>query len=213
MADWFKARFLAKRNENEANYFQKLTDVIQSAIDDGDYANLDIGSLQYFPDRTLASTVEDDYNVRDGEVEFSIVIPYGIDLEAIRDFKSDFGIDTLYCLFAHEREEQQDWETNDEEHKSVGLIKFKNVYDEDGDCCDSEMTFDYPAEDDAAKLAQYWRLAWNGEWTHEGSMMEFFTQNGEESAAAADEAISVKDPESDESRYMTLREFIAKTGI
>ena len=150
MADYFKARFLAKRNENEAEGFQALVDTIQAAIDNGDYANLDIGSLQYFPDRTLASTVEEDYDVRDGEVEFSLVIPYGINLEALGDFMSDFGIDTLYCLFAHEREEQQDWETNDEEHKSVGLIKFKNEYDEDGDCCDIDKTFDYPSEDDAA---------------------------------------------------------------
>ena len=133
MADYFKARFLAKRNENEVEGFQGLVDTIQAAIDDGDYENLDIESLQYFPDRTLASTVDEDYDVRDGEVEFSLVIPYGINLEAIGDFMSDFGIDTLYCLFAHEREAQQDWETNDEEHKSVGLIKFKNEYDEDGD--------------------------------------------------------------------------------
>lgn len=209
MADYFKARFLAKRNENEAEGFQALVDTIQAAIDNGDYANLDIGSLQYFPDRTLASTVEEDYDVRDGEVEFSLVIPYGINLEALGDFMSDFGIDTLYCLFAHEREEQQDWETNDEEHKSVGLIKFKNEYDEDGDCCDIDKTFDYPSEDDAVKLAQYWRLAWNGEWTHEGSMEEFFTQNGEESTAAADKAITDETTDA----YITLREFIARAGI
>ena len=209
MADYFKARFLAKRNENEAESFQSLVDTIQAAIDDGDYENLDIESLQYFPDRTLASTVEDDYDVRDGEVEFSLVIPYGINLEALGDFMSDFGIDTLYCLFAHEREAQQDWETNDEEHKSVGLIKFKNEYDEDGDCCDINKTFDYPSEDDAAKLAQYWRLAWNGEWTHEGSMEEFFMQNGEEAAAAADKAITDESTDA----YITLREFIARAGI
>ena len=209
MADYFKARFLAKRNENEAECFQSLVDTIQAAIDDGDYGDLDIESLQYFPDRTLASTVDEDYDVRDGEVEFSLVIPDGINLEAIGDFMSDFGIDTLYCLFAHEREAQQDWETNDEEHKSVGLIKFKNEYDEDGDCCDIDKTFDYPSEDDAAKLAQYWRLAWNGEWTHEGSMEEFFTQNGEEPAAAADKAITDETTDA----YITLPEFIARAGI
>lgn len=209
MADYFKARFLAKRNQNAAESFQCLVDTIQASIDAGDFENLDIGSLQYFPDRTLASTVEEDYDVRDGEVEFSLVIPYGIDIEAIGDFMSDFGIDTLYVLFAHEKEEQLDWETNDEEHKSVGLIKFKNVYDEDGDLCDIEKMFDYPGEDNAEQLAQYWRLAWNGEWTHEGRMEEFFTQNGEESAAAADKAITDESTDA----YITLREFIARAGV
>lgn len=133
MADWFKARFLARRNDREADSFKELVDAIQPAIDDGDYeGSLDIGALQHFPGRTLASSIDEDYAVRDGEVEFSLVIPYGIDFEAIGDFMGDFGVDELYCLFAHEREEQQDWETNDEEHKSIGLVKFKNVYDADG---------------------------------------------------------------------------------
>lgn len=209
MADYFKARFLAKRNPNAAESFQNLVETIRAAIDRGDYENLDIGSLQYFSDRTLASTVEEDYDVRDGEVEFSLVIPYGIDMEAIGDFMSDFGVETLYVLFAHEKEEQLDWETKDESHKSVGLIKFKNVYDEDGDLFDIEKTFDYPSADDAEKVAQYWRLAWNGEWTHEGSMEEFFTQSGEASAAAADKAIT--DDTTD--AYLTLHEFIARAGL
>lgn len=209
MADYFKARFLAKRNQNAAESFQNLVETIRAAIDGGDYENLDIGSLQYFPDRTLASTVEEDYDVRDGEVEFSLVIPYGIDMEAIGDFMSDFGVETLYVLFAHEKEELLDWETNEEAHKSVGLVKFKNVYDEDGDLFDIEKTFDYPSADDANKLAQYWRLAWNGEWTHEGSMEEFFTQNGEASAAAAEKTITDETTDA----YITLREFIARAGL
>ena len=39
MADWFKARFLAKRNEKDVESFQSLVDTIQAAIDDGDYAS------------------------------------------------------------------------------------------------------------------------------------------------------------------------------
>ena len=209
MADWFKARFLVKRNERRADDFQTLADMINAVIDDGAYEELDVGAFQHFHARTMPSTVEEDYDVRDGEVEFSLILPYGINLEAIGDFMGDFGIDTLYCLFAHEKESQQNWETNDEEHKSVGLFKFENEYDEDGDCCDIKKAFDYPDEDDAAKIAQYWRLAWNGEWTHEGSMEEFFAQNGEESAAAADKAITDESTDA----YVTLRDFIARSGI
>ena len=210
MADWFKARVLARRNDREADSFQELVDTIQTAIDDGDYeGSLDIGALQHFPNRTLASSIDEDYAVRDGEVEFSLVIPYGIDFEAIGDFMGDFGVDELYCLFAHEREEQQDWETNDEEHKSIGLVKFKNVYDADGDCEDIEKTFDYPDADDVQKLAQYWRLAWNGEWTHEGRMEDFFLQSGVEIATGADKALLDESTDA----YITLREFIMRSGI
>ena len=48
MADWFKARFLVKRNERRADDFQTLADMINAVIDDGAYEELDVGAFQHF---------------------------------------------------------------------------------------------------------------------------------------------------------------------
>ena len=205
MADWFKARFLAQADKENEEQFQHLVDILQEAVDgDGIF---DIESLEYFDSRTMCDA-NDTPEIREGEVEFSLIIPYGIDKEGLRDFTKDFGIKRIYCLYAHERDELQDWECNDEEHKTIGILLTEKKIDEFGDEYCSQ-NFTYPPEDDQIKIGQYFRLAWHGSWTKEGSFEEFFSQNGDELARLVNDGIRVKEyADDEEGRDMTLREIL-----
>lgn len=205
MADWFKARFLAQADKENEEQFQRLVEILQEAVD-GD-GSFDVECLDHFDSRTRCD-VNDTPEIREGEVEFSLIIPYGIDQEGLRDFIQDFGIKKLYCLYAHERDELQDWECNDEEHKTIGILLTEKIIDEFGDE-DCSQNFTYPPEDNQIKVGQYFRLAWNGSWTEEGSFEEFFSQNGDELARLANDGITVKESADDEEgRTMTLREIL-----
>lgn len=208
MADWFNARFRVTRDADDSSSFDNLLSVLK----EGQEGYLDVEALQYFHSRTLVDENED-IEVSDNEASFALTIPYGIDLEGLRDFCCDFGVKTLHCVFAHEREELQDWECNGEEHKTIGIVRIEKVVDEDGDD-ERVMTFSYPPEDDKVKISQFWRLAWNGNWTHEGEREAFFCQTGEDIAKVAEEGVRICECADDtEGRAMTLEELLGIVPI
>ena len=213
MADYFKARFLAQMQPGEEKAFQVLVDQVQNVSDTEDLYSFDIDALNYFDSRTMMPDDPFEFSIGEGSVEFSLILPYGINLESLRDFSQDFGIAKLYCLFAHEREELQWWEFNGEEHKTIGIVKIERIDDGDG-WYDSEMSFVYPAEENPVRISQFWRLAWNGSWTHEGSMEEFFNQNGDDITIAAHSGIHIAESEGDdEGREMSLGEIVGEKPI
>lgn len=200
MADMFKVRIVAKPDEKRKDEFKKLVEILSSAAecDELDLKDLDECS---FRDRDYAVNVE---NITAGEdlVAFDAEVAYGIFEEGKFDFARSWGIGELRMLYAHESPRLDDWEDNDEEYKTIGMLKIKINWqkDEYGDWVsdDREIQYEYPPEGDSVKIAQWWQLAWAGLQPSGYDFEDFFGQLDDDVAEKAMQGITLLEYDGDE---------------
>lgn len=200
MADMFKVRIVAKPDEKRKEDFKELVKILADARDN---ENLDLGDLceGLFRSRDYAVNAEN-ITAEDDLIAFDAEVAYGIFEEGKIDLARSYGVGELRMLYAHERPRLDDWEDNDEEYKTIGMLKVKIDWkkDEYGDWSseDCDISHEYPPEDDEIKIAQWWQLAWAGCEPVGYDFEDFFGQLDSDVAGKAMKGITLLEYDGDE---------------
>jgi len=191
MADVFRVRIVARPDANRKDAFKGLVEILSNAAENCEMNLEDL--CDGFRSRDFAVAPENIIAEED-LVAFDAEVSYGIFEEGKMDFMSDWGIGELRMLFAYERPELTDWEDNDEDYKTIGLLKVKNIWiQEDGDWTvdDRDVVYEYPPEDDPVKIAQWWLLVWAGIQPSGYDADRFFDQIDGDTAEKAKHGITL----------------------